>query len=251
MSAPADQLTVSRAVLRITRGGGQAERRSTGSYLIHQAIADLFGDRADRGYLYRVTADYPGGAEVLVLSHAPPLAAAGLSSPEHRRVQRVQSKRFDPHLTPGQLLDFEIRINATQVVTTEKDGRVKKQRTDAWEAVWQADKQTPRTPHEVYGEYLQRKLQGAAELLPDAGGALARVTERGEVQARRGNQPKPIRFVAANLIGSLRVEDPEQFLDIVVRGIGRAKAFGCGLLCLSRPGSVLARRYPEGAAGLL
>jgi CRISPR system Cascade subunit CasE len=250
MSIAADQLTLSAATLRIARGGGEAERRSTAPYLIHQAVADLFGERADRGYLYRVTADYPGGAEVLVLSHAPPLPVAELPSPEHRRAQRVRSKPFDPELTAGQRLDFEIRINATQVVTgpdLDRNGESKKHRRDAWEAVWQADKQTPRTPHEVYGEYLQRKLDGVAELLPDADAALARVTERGEVQARRSDRNDVPRFVATNLIGTLRVQNPERFLETIGHGIGRAKAFGCGLLCISRPGTVLARRYPRGA----
>ncbi len=248
MTTATEQLTLSQATLRISRGGGEAERRSTEAYLIHQAVADLFGDRDGRGYLYRVTGESPGEREVLVLSHAPPRTVAELPSPAHRRARQLRSKLFDPELTSGQLLDFEIRINATQVVT-QLNG--KKQRTDVWEAVWKADKQTPRTPHEVYGEYLQRKLERIAELLPDADGALARVTERGEVQARRGDRNDVPRFVATNLIGTLRVTDPERFLETIGQGIGRAKAFGCGLLCISRPGTVLARRYPDRAAELL
>lgn len=250
MSIATDQLTLSAATLRITRGGGEAERRSTEAYLIHQAVADMFGERQDRGYLYRVTGESPGKREVLVLSQARPLELVELSSPAHRRAQRLRSKPFDPELAPGQMLDFEIRINATQVVTTAVSGKKNKQRTDVWEAVWQADKQTPRTPHEVYGEYLQRKLSGVAELIPGADDALARVTERGEVQARRGNREHVPRFVATNLIGTLRVEDPDRFLEIVGQGIGRAKAFGCGLLCISRPGTVLPRRYPHRAEDL-
>lgn len=234
-------LTLSRATLQIRRGGGEAERRSTGPYLIHQAVADLFGDRATRGYLYRVTAEWPGGVDALILSHVPPLSLAQLTSPEHRRATRVESKSFAPELVPDQPLDYEIRLNATRVVT-RPDG--KKQRTDVWEAVWQPDRNTPRSPHEVYGEYLARKLDGAAEVLD------ARVTERGEVQARRGGRGDVARFVATNLIGTLRVTDPEQFLNIIAAGVGRAKAFGCGLLCLSRPGTVLPRAYPDAAKEL-
>jgi CRISPR system Cascade subunit CasE len=240
MSTP---LTLSRARLIIRPGGSEAERRSTSPYLIHQAVADLFGDRGDRGYLYRVTAELAGGADVLVLSHTPPLPLGELPSPVHRRAERVESKPFAPALTAGQALDFEIRRNATQVVTDPATGR--KRRWDAWEAVWQADKKTPRTPHDVYGEYLQRKLADAAEVRS------ARVVERGEVKARRGDRHEAIRFVAANVIGTLKVLDSAQFLGIVTTGIGRSKAFGCGLLCLSAPGTVLARRHPEYARGLL
>jgi CRISPR system Cascade subunit CasE len=235
-------LTLSRGTLQVRRGGSQEERRSTAPYFIHQAVADLFGDHTTRGYLYRVTAEWPGGVDVLILSQVPPLPLSQLASPKHRRVMRVESRPFAPELSSGQPLDYEIRLNATRVVT-HPDG--KKQRTDVWEAVWQPDKNTPRSPHEVYGEYLARKLDGAAEVLD------ARVTERGEVQARRGGRGDVARFVATNLIGTLRVADPERFLEVLANGIGRAKAFGCGLLCLSRPGTMLARRYPDRAVGML
>lgn len=245
----ADGLTLSRATLQIRRGGGEAERRSTAPYFVHQAVADLFGDRSERGYLYRVTDEWPGGRDVLILSDAPPLAVADAGSPEHRCATRVESRDFGPDLVTGRLLDYEIRLNATQVVT-QPDG--KKQRTDIWEAVWKKDKEAMRLGlepvykiHEVYGDYLARKLEGAADVLD------TRVTERGEMQASRGGRKDTARFVAANLIGTLRVTNPERFRGIMARGIGRSKAFGCGLLCISRPGTVLARRYPDRAAEML
>src|SRR5690606_18396820 len=136
----------------------------------------------------------------------------------------------------GQLLDFEILLNGTCVVTTpSQNGRGPgKRRVDVWEAEWRRDHATLASPGSVYGDYLRRKLEPAAELLDAA------VTARGEVQARRGDRPAPIRFVAANLIGTLRVESPAAFLDLLAVGVGRSRAFGCGLLLVSRPGTVLA-----------
>lgn|GEM_PF-496203 len=231
MTAP---LVLSRATLQVRPGEGDHERRSTAPYLIHQSVADLFGDRDDRGYLYRVTGEWSGGANVLVLSATAPVPAAEVRSPSHRRAVDVESRDFAPVLAPGDTLDFEIRLNATQVVTDPDSGR--KARTDAWEAMWRADPDTRCTPHDVYGAYLRRKLSDVANVLE------ARVTERGEVRARRGDRPRPILFVAVNVVGTLRVEDPERLVEVVASGIGRAKAFGCGLLCLSRPGTVLRRR---------
>jgi CRISPR system Cascade subunit CasE len=233
MSGP----TLSRAVLRLKPARGW-----TADYLTHQLVADLFGERDVRGYLYRVTRERPGGVEALVLSESAPLTPERLPVRDWGAALDVQSKPFAPALQVGQALDFEIRLNATQVVTDPTSGR--KRRTDAWEAVWRADKATERTPHEVYGEYLQRRLEGATEVKS------ARVTERGEVRARRGDRREAIRFVAVNLIGTLRVLDPARFMEIIAGGIGREKAFGCGLLCLSAPGTVLARRYPEAAREL-
>jgi CRISPR system Cascade subunit CasE len=231
-------LVLSRATLQVRPGEGDHERRSTAPYLVHQAVADLFGERDDRGYLYRVTGEWPGGANVLVLSAAAPLPPARVGSPPHRRAVHVESRDFAPALAPGDMLDFELRLNATQVVTDPDSGR--KVRTDAWEATWRADRDTPCTPHDVYGAYLRRKLSDVADVLE------ARVTERSEVRARRGDRPRPIRFVAANVIGTLRVTDPARLVEQVAAGVGRAKAFGCGLVCLSRPGTVLRRREAGG-----
>lgn len=237
--------TLSRALLRLRPGRGW-----TAEYMTHQLVADLFGDRADRGYLYRVTRERPGGVEVLVLSSDAPLPPQSLPVRDWGAALDLQSKPFTPEIAVGQAVDFELCINATRVITDPASGR--KHRTDAWEAVWRANRETLRTPDEVYGEYLAGKLGSAAELMswaaPPAGvPPLARVTERGEVRARRGDRRGAIRFVATNLIGTLRVTDPGRFLEITTEGIGRARAFGCGLLCLSAPGTVLARRYPDAA----
>jgi CRISPR system Cascade subunit CasE len=237
------QLVLSRAWLQIRRGGNGSERRSTAPYFVHQAVADLFGDREDRGYLYRVTAERPGERQVLILSDTEPRAPSEVQSPEHRCVTSIESRAFAPDLSPDQLLDYEIRVNATRVrrgPELDRRGRPRQHRHDVWELVWQEDRDTPRTPHEIYGDWLGRQIEGAAELLD------ARVTERGEVQARRGSRDFGARFVAANLIGNLRVLDPERLLAMMTCGIGREKAFGCGLLCLSAPGTVLARRRPLG-----
>lgn len=240
---------LSRAILHLR---SDPSRRWTAEYTTHQLVADLFGDRSDRGYLYRTVQERPGGVEVLVLSPDAPLGSESLPVRSWGAAVGVESKPFAPRLTAGQVVDFEIRINATRVITDPATGR--KHRTDVWEAVWRGDPDTVLSPHEVYGEYLTRKLSGSADLIRQecdrATGAesLVRLTERTEVRARRGgrgsrgDRSECVRFVAANLIGTLRVRDPEQLLAITTGGIGRAKAFGCGLLCLSAPGTVLARR---------
>lgn len=226
------RFTLSRVNLDIrpTRGASH-------EYLAHQLVADLFGDRDDRGYLYRITRESRDRREVqaLVLSRDEPLTGA----PERPWgcVRTVESKPFVPVLRSGDLLDYEIRINATAVVTGSTGT---KRRTDVWDAVFAADRNDPRTPHEVYAAYLKRKLAGVAEVLD------GRITARGQVRARRPGERHPITFIATNLIGTLRVDDPEALVAAVGEGIGRSKAFGCGLLCLSRPGTVLPRRHsPE------
>ena len=217
-------LTISRASLAL-----RPVRGYTADYVIHQLVADLFGDHEDRPYLYRVTRRVPGGAQALVLSDKPPFKLEEIPDRPYGGTLSVESKAFAPQLSPGQLLDYETRINAT----TSVDGK----RKDIWDAVFEADRNDARSPHDVYCAYLARRLEGAAEVLA------ARVTERGPVKALRGDlSEKPIFLIAANVIGTLKVVDPAALILRVSEGLGRAKALGCGLLCLSTPGTVLARR---------
>ena len=225
-------LTMARATLRL-----EIARGFNDAYITHQLVADLFGDRDDRGYLYRVVSRAPREARVLILS---PEEAQPGPPREWGHTIDLETRPFDPVLVPGQLLDYEIRINATRVVTLDSG---QKKRMDIWDHIFDRDSGTSTTPHEVYKAYLARKLDGAAKVEG------CRVVERGMTKvARRGRGPIP--FVATNLIGTLQVTDPSCLLDEIGKGLGRAKAFGCGLLCLSRPGSVLPRRYAGLTAGL-
>lgn len=219
-------LVLSRATIhtRVYRGYNEP-------YIVHQLVADLFGDRNDRGYLYRVVARAPREASVLILSRSEPSVGP---EREWGRASGLESRSYDPDLERDQHLDFEIRINATQVVTQENGS---KPRLDVWDATFAEAPDTERTPHEVYGEYIRRKLEGAGEVLD------CRVVERGLLKVARGRRGS-IPFVATNLIGCLRVLDPDRLLAGMAAGLGRSKAFGCGLLCVSRPGSILPRRYP-------
>jgi len=234
-------LTISRVHLRISRQPGQ-DLGATAPYLIHQAIADLFGDRPDRGYLFRVLRDESPEVVALVVSQDQPLPVERLRSPDHRQAVHVESKPYAPALYPGQHLDFELRVNAVRQKVDEQTHKTL--RTDLWDAVWGADPETRLTPHEVYGAWLANKLSDCATV------RATRVTERGEVRARRPGDRMAASFIAANLIGQLEVVGPDGLLAVIGAGLGRSRAFGCGLLCLSSPGSVLPRRHPAQAASL-
>lgn len=215
-------------------GNGRPERGATEPYVVHQLVADLFGDYEHRPYLFRAEE----GRDVrntLLLSTRPPQDPADIPRRSFGRVRAVKTKPFAIEVPPGTNLDYEIRINATKDVP--RDGQRSK-RLDVWEAVWREDRDTDRTPADLYGEYLARKLEGVADIVS------AHLTARGFVRVRRDlEHRRPIQFVAANLIGTLTVLDPAGLEHRVTAGIGRSKAFGCGLLCLSRPGTVLPRRY--------
>ena len=235
-------LFFSRATTVLAENRDQADRGATRPYVVHQLVADLFGQYDERPFLYRPERSEGTSQPVLILSRQPPLEVDEVPGRTFGSVRSVKTKPFDLNVPGGTRLDFEIRLNATKDVRLDS-GRTK--RTDVWEAVWQANPDTSQTPVHVYQEYLARKLEGAA--IVDA----AHLTARGFVRARRNLHQRAITFVAVNVIGSLTVEASDRLRGVMARGIGRSKAFGCGLLCLSRPGSVLPRRHPEEAKRLL
>lgn len=237
------ELYFSRTTLAFSKAARTSARGVTRSYLVHQAVCDLFGSFDDRPYLYRSDATSDMVETVLILSSEEPRWAARASVRSRLEVESLETKRFPDALPRNARFDFEVRVNATKDVPRGPGTRSK--RVDVWEAVWGTDKDTAEDPHGVYGSYLQRRLEGMARV------ESARVTERGLVKVRRSLEAKaPITFVATNLIGTLTVLDPAGLRERIASGVGRSRSLGCGLVCLSQPGTVLARRHAQAAVAL-
>lgn len=243
MSAPA---WLSRATLSL-RAGGEGPRGSDETYIVHQAVADLFGDRpaGDRGYLYRVTERRGSDRDVLVLSDDEPLPLERIAFRPWIGVTGLESKLFAPTLQAGQTLEFQVRVNATRVVTDPEQqtakGKPKKQRFDVWDVARRAGSESLRTPEAAYHEWLDRQVEGGAVV-----GQLG-VVERGEEKPSRGidlqhRRTRRIHLVYAELVGRLMVEDPAHLLNKAISGVGRGRAFGCGLLLLWPAGSLPHRK---------
>lgn len=63
--------------------------------------------------------------------------------------------------------------------------------------------------------------------------ARLRVDAYGQHRVRRGKDQE-IRFSTVDLTGELEVTDSSKFRETLLNGVGRAKAFGCGLLLVKR-----------------
>lgn len=227
------------------------ERGATAEYLLHQAVADLFGNRGDRGYVWRQLAADARGADVLILSTTAPDPTAGDRMPSHRRVRSVVSRPFRPDLRAGQQLDFELRVNATRVVSTPAEPadimdveapKAHKRRFDVWDVVFATGPAPTVSMVDVYATWLRAQLESVARIDEMA------VTERGMVRVRRSLTHPAMPIVATNLVGSLTVREPDALVARMAAGIGRSRAFGCGLLCLARLGSRPRRQLVSGGA---
>lgn len=214
--------------IRPARGSDQLRRLAQlaggGQYRIHQALWNLFDADADasRDFLYR----QEGRADelaFLVLSQKKPGTDDGL--------WRIQTKPYAPKLQSGQHLAFSIRINPV-VKRRDDAGRqhrhdlvmdLKKNKPDS------ADSQAERVQLAARQWLYNRQSQYGFELAEES--LIGEAYRQWRFGGRGGNR---ISFSSIDCSGRLTVTDPGRFESALMKGVGPAKAFGCGLL-LIRP----------------
>lgn len=195
-------------------------------------------DRDGRGraaFLWRRAPDTESGPAWYVLGPEPRGACAFF---------HVESKPWQPAFAAGDLLSFDLVVNATvdRMVDAGK-GRDGRRRVDV-----------------VMDAIAAREREGAAEpralLRREAGADAMRGWWTGQagrngfrpvdteiadyrtvpLAARRLGARKGPQLGISRLMGIVEVREPAAFAHRVAIGFGRAKAFGCGLLLLKRAG---------------
>ncbi len=199
------------------------------SYKEHQLVWQLFPEEPDakRNFLFRGDTQF-GGPQYLIVSNQ-------LPTPQ-QDVWNIESKDYQPQLSQGQHLAFQLRANP---VITRKDGNGNPKRHDIvmdakhridWKNI--SPNQRPALPEliqEVGESWLKKRLH-------NNGAHLETVRVDGYMQqtGRKKSTKKAIRYSTLDFEGTLTVEDPEQFIPVLFKGIGPAKAFGCGLMLVRR-----------------
>ncbi|MEW5725479.1 MAG: type I-E CRISPR-associated protein Cas6/Cse3/CasE [Thermodesulfobacteriota bacterium] len=208
-------------------------RRALGeSYETHRLIWTLFGDRPDRDrdFLYRRELNGWGATFYLVSARKP-------EDPDS--LWDMEPKPYRPRLSAGQTLFFSLRANP---VRSKRDENGRLHRHDVVMEAKHKLKQEKR-PRETW--------PSQAELIQAAGKSwlAARAARHGFtvdpalIRADAYQPPDPggrgkgreVRHAVMDLSGLLRVSDPDLFLETLYRGLGPAKAFGCGLMLVRRP----------------
>ena len=153
----------------------------------------------------------------------------------------ISSRPFEPHLEPGDLLAFELSVNATvdRKIGTDGSGRPLRKRSDVVMDL------IHRREAEAGGSVQRGSLREAAahdaavDWLKGQGERSGFALKGLRMEAYRVEQVprskgKPARFGVLDLAGLIEVQDPAAFLGRLSRGFGRAKAFGCGLMMIRR-----------------
>lgn len=210
---------------------------NAGAYSAHQLLWRLFPDCQDgRPFLFRqeieaeqVRTSAPRGLPLFyLLSEVEPTPVAGLLS--------VESKTFKPALTAGQRLAFRLRANPT-VARRVEQGRSSRSDVlmDAKYAFDRSERKSTACQQAMdvaaRNWLATRAAANGFKLLADPF-----VSAYQQHELRKGKQSKSIRFSSLDYEGVIEVEDPESLVTALHHGIGRSKAFGCGLMLIRQAG---------------
>jgi len=209
---------------------------------MHRAVMAAFADvdggdaRARHGVLWRLEPEPRGGPPVLLVQSAAAPDWARL--PDGFLAARAAVRPIDSALetlAPGLRLRFRLVANPTRKIDTKSAG----------DGTRRNGRRVPLRDEAAQLAWLVRKGREAGFSLGDdiAGAARSVVVQPlGDATGRRNRGPGgrtdrlTVRGVAFE--GVLTVTDPERLRIAVARGIGPAKAYGCGLLSLAPAPSV-------------
>ena len=200
----------------------------------HRLIWMLFpGKNAVRDFLWRAD----GRGRFFILSHREPVQS-DLFRP-------LETTDFSPLLAPGDRLGFVLRANATKDRRIPKTacGRRPDRRVDlVMDALHKTPGQSvlgPDRMSERPGLRMKLADQVAADWLATQGARGGFVLERVQVedysvrQLSRSGKGR-VTFGMLDLSGILSVKEPDKLLETLGTGLGRARAFGCGLMLIRR-----------------
>lgn len=208
--------------------------RLGGPYADHQWLWRWFpaDASAQRDFLFR-RHESSTGVRYYLLSARPPAVRLG--------AWQAQSRPYAPQLAAGDRLAFELRANPTvrhghdgkskrhDVVMNAKRTLLNKRGLARW-GDW-ADAEKPALQQLVY-EACSKWLVDKGQRLGFSVDAQSLVVEGYDQHLEQ--RERNLRFTAVDLTGLLTVNDPLAFETAVLRGIGSAKAFGCGLMLIRR-----------------
>lgn len=202
------------------------------SYREHQVLWQLFGDDPDasRDFLFRQVIEQ-GKLKYYVLSERIPV--------DKRGIWLIDSpKLYEPKLSEGQQLFFTLRVNPVVTVTNTNG---KKQRHDV------VMHEKKRIGFDTLPASERLSLQGlittsCTQWLASRAEANGFMVDLGRLRVeayqqhtnRSKKHSKPVRYSTVDFEGVLTVSDEQKFTKMLFSGIGKSKAFGCGLMLIRR-----------------
>lgn len=206
-------------------------------YTLHQSVWRLFADHANRrrDFLYRLDRD----------GRRPLIYTVSAREPDiNQELWHIEPKPYAPKIQAGMQLAFMLRVNP---IRAKRDEKGKQHRHDVvMEAKTRLREQSiQHVPHDCGDEpkslaaivqeegsnwLLARTENCGLDINPDH----IRVDGYQQHRVFKGKANKPITFSTLDINGILTVTDPGRFTEVLFKGIGPAKGFGCGMLMIRR-----------------
>lgn len=190
----------------------------------HKLLWSLFADspERERDFLWREEER----GQYLTLSSRPPADTIGLFEID-------ETKSFAPSLTNGERLQFALRANATVARSLEHGKRGVRCDVvmNAIKGLERADRADARTAAIQTAGLAWLSSQGSRNGFTVASDAVQVLTYHVMRLPKDGHQ---MSIGVLDYQGALEVTDAALFRGILFAGLGRAKAFGCGLMLIRR-----------------
>jgi CRISPR system Cascade subunit CasE len=208
-----------------------------GSYASHQLLWRLFTEQQQRCFLFREEqssgiSSQKGMPEYLLLSQTSPALDSEMF--------HIETKPFAPKLNKGDQLAFRLRANPT---VSSKIGEHAGKRGQRHDVMMHARKCAEADGVKDALGLKQRMEQAAvdwlikderAESLGVRFDAPPHIMAYGQHKSRKESQGQSISYSSVDYEGVLTVIEPDVLINQIAAGVGRAKAFGCGLMLLRR-----------------
>jgi len=209
---------------------------------MHAAVEGILPPQRSGRLLWRLEEQH-GRAELLVQSPARPalehlVEQAGWPGNEQGSPRVADMAPIFGLIAPGRQFGFRVRVNpsyishAPQAATASQRGKL--------DAAGRGVRLGHRTAQQQLAWFLDRTV-GDQPLWgftvgSDPEHAHVRVVAREHLRFRKGAGGPQVSLDVACFAGVLTVTDSERLKDVLVNGVGRAKAYGCGLLTLAPSG---------------
>ena len=206
---------------------GMMQLLRANGYQLHQLLWALFpqAPEAQRDFLFKrdETGSWP--VYYLLSQRQPQTESIALD---------VESKLFNPQIENGDRFSFSLRANPVRTRKTDDPNSKKRHRDDV---VWLLKDHYKKSGKEVPSQAILSQQAGEAWIERQGerhGFKIETVRADSYQQHRLKKNKRTICFSTLDFNGQMIVTDREAFTAALYKGIGPAKAFGCGLMMVRR-----------------
>ncbi len=210
---------------------GGLEVKDWDPYRSHQFLWNFFENEPTqkRDFLYRFELD----------RGKPCYYVVSMRRPKERDFPwRLRVKDYDPVIRFGEILSFNMRVNPT--VEKKIDGKRKRHdvvvaRKRELGEEWQSKFTQTELMESAGLAWLKRKAELHGFQVSSGSVRVEGYRQRcfHKTSDKQGRKP-PITVSSMDFHGLLKVTDPDEFRKTLYNGVGKGKAFGCGLMLVKR-----------------